>query len=56
MQMFYQLTNLDSAFKKLLSSEELCYCLIAGLGHDLNHPGTNNSFEIKIGSSRALEA
>lgn len=42
--MFYQLTKIDPKFKNLLTNEEIGYCLVAGLGHDINHPGTNNGF------------
>ena len=37
------------------SEEQIFYAILAGLAHDLNHPGTNNAFEIKTKSAKALE-
>lgn len=51
--MLYQLFKLDKNFKEMFSIEEIGYTLIAAIGHDLNHPGTNNAYEVKLGSSLA---
>lgn len=40
---------------KLYTAEEKYWAIIAGLAHDMNHPGTNNAFEVKTKSARAIE-
>ena len=37
-----------------MSPFEVFTTLISGAAHDVNHPGTNNSFEIKKGSDLAF--
>lgn len=39
----------------MYTDEERFYALVAGLAHDMNHPGTNNAYEVKTKSTRALE-
>ena len=53
--MLFQCFEYHSQLDKLYTSEEKYWALIAGLAHDMNHPGTNNAFEIKTKSARAIE-
>jgi hypothetical protein len=53
--MLYQCFEYHKELTSLYSSEEQFYAILAGLAHDLNHPGTNNAFEVKTKSARALE-
>lgn len=53
MHMFYQMLKLDRDFKGLYTREEIGWTLIAGLAHDIGHQGTNNLFEIKMGTELA---
>ena len=41
---------MDRKLKMMFTKEEIGFTLLAALGHDLNHQGTNNVFEIKTGS------
>jgi len=40
----------------MISEKQWFYIFLAALAHDINHPGTNNAFEIKKRSHLALEA
>jgi hypothetical protein len=40
----------------MVSQRQWFYIFIAALIHDLDHPGTNNSFEVKRKSQLAVEA
>jgi hypothetical protein len=53
-QMLYQCFQYHKELTSVYNEEERFYAILAGLAHDLNHPGTNNAFEVKTKSSRAL--
>lgn len=50
--MYYLLNNLSIA-KSLTKLEELAL-LVAALGHDMDHPGTNNAFQIETQTELAV--
>jgi cAMP-specific phosphodiesterase 4 len=52
--MLYQCFQYHKELTSVYNEEERFYAILAGLAHDLNHPGTNNAFEVKTKSSRAL--
>lgn len=54
--MLYQLTKLDKQFRQMYTTEEIGYCLIAALSHDMGHPGTNNGYETKMKTKLAAIA
>lgn len=47
---------MDDFLRKTYSDEDLTYYLIAGITHDVNHPGTNNIYEVKMKSELAKVA
>ena len=47
---------MDDFLRKTYSDEDLTYYLIAGITHDVNHPGTNNIYEVKMKSESAKVA
>ena len=38
---------MDQKFAGMFSKKEKGFVLLAAIAHDINHPGTNNSFELK---------
>jgi GAF domain-containing protein len=44
----------NSAFRKLMEKEDLLGLLLAALGHDVEHPGRNNAFQVATQSKLAL--
>jgi len=42
------------AFEKLLPDEDVMGLLLAALGHDVDHPGTNNGFQVATASTLAI--
>ncbi len=53
--MLYQCFEYQKDLQKFDNEEERFWAILAGLAHDLNHPGTNNAYEIKTKSARAIE-
>lgn len=54
-QVLFVIGEKNSYFNKYLSIEEYSYLLLVGLGHDLSHPGINNSFLTAINHPLALK-
>ena len=46
-QLLYNCLQMDQKFAGLFSKKEKGFVLLAAVAHDINHPGTNNSFELK---------
>lgn len=42
--MLFQCFEYNSHLLQFYNEEERFYAILAGLAHDLNHPGTNNAF------------
>lgn len=54
--MLHQSYARSSALRKSLTEKQWFYVFMAGLAHDISHPGTTNAFEIKRKSQWAVEA
>jgi hypothetical protein len=37
-----------------MTEEDIFFCLLSGAAHDMDHPGTNNAFEVKCKSKMAI--
>ena len=53
-QVLYQCFEYHKELNKYFTDEEKFYAIIAGYSHDLNHPGTNNLYEVKLKTKLAL--
>lgn len=53
--MFYQCSELAPGFKNMFTSFELFVAFIAAFCHDMNHKGTNSTFEVKKKSDLAVK-
>ena len=42
--MLYQVFHYHLDLNNIFSTEEKFYAILAGLAHDMSHPGTNNAF------------
>lgn len=55
-QMLYKCFKADPKLGAVYSDEDLTYYMIAGMAHDINHKGTNNSYEEKMKTELAKTA
>ena len=54
--MLFQAYNRSPSLRKAISEKQWLFVFLAALAHDLNHPGTCNSLEVKMKSHLAAEA
>lgn len=54
--MLFQLYNRSGKLRQCMNETQWFYTFIAALAHDLSHPGTNNSLEVRMKTPLAMEA